>query len=343
MEGMRGLAVFLVFVVHYNALVTPWLTANTNKLAEVTSSIGILGVDLFFVLSGFLIYGSIMGRSKFHFLPYAARRIQRIYPTFLALLAIYLVLSLIAPDQSKLPQGLSQASFYFVQNILLLPGMFPIQPIITVAWSLSFELFFYLFIPVAIFGLQLKRWSANQRILFWTILAFAYLAFCHLPQFRYSLDHKAHLIMFVSGILLFEFHSIDKDYVIRGGTTALLIAFTIYGLNPTYAYKITGFDNTFCLAAIFVLFIIACLSAFNPQSRSYQWLSLTPIRWLGNMSYSYYLTHSLALKFCFIAYARMFSTDIGSTIYYILIIPSFIVTLIASYIVYYIVERRFSL
>jgi len=333
----------LVFLVHYTTLIQPWLGAETTRVAEAISSVGLLGVDLFFVLSGFLIYGSIIQSAKFSFVRYALRRIQRIYPTFLAVLAIYVVLSLLAPDQSKLPQGFAHASFYILQNILLLPGMFSIQPIITVAWSLSFEIFFYLLIPLAIIGLRLKSWSSNQRILFWSVAAFAYITFCHLPEFRYSLDHKVHLIMFVSGILLFEFHSVNKRYFVRGGTTALLLAFTVYALKPAYAYKIYGFDNTFCVSAIFILFILTALSAFNSQSRSYKWLSFTPIRWLGNMSYSYYLTHSLALKLCFIVYGSLISRSIGSEIFYILLIPSFVATLIASYLVYYAIERRFSL
>lgn len=54
MEGMRGFAVFLVFLVHYVTLVKPWIA---NELALIAFSsglhtIGNTGVDLFFVLSG---------------------------------------------------------------------------------------------------------------------------------------------------------------------------------------------------------------------------------------------------------------------------------------------------
>ena len=58
MEGLRGFAVFLVFLVHYVTLVKPWVTANPILLdfSSKLHSIGNAGVDLFFVLSGYLIY-----------------------------------------------------------------------------------------------------------------------------------------------------------------------------------------------------------------------------------------------------------------------------------------------
>ncbi|RYE73175.1 MAG: acyltransferase, partial [Oxalobacteraceae bacterium] len=130
MEGMRGFAVFLVFLVHYASLADP---AGAVWISKPMHRMGNAGVDLFFVLSGFLIYGSLVSREQ-PFLTYMGRRIQRIYPTFLAILATYCVLSVVFPAQSKIPQ--EGAFWYLLQNLLLLPGMLPIEPMITVAWSL---------------------------------------------------------------------------------------------------------------------------------------------------------------------------------------------------------------
>lgn len=106
MEGIRGFAVFLVFLVHYVTLVDPWLTkaSTTQILSAHLRSIGNIGVDLFFVLSGYLIYGMLI-RKKKPFGSYLARRIQRIYPTFTAVFVIYLLLSAIFPSESKIPDG----------------------------------------------------------------------------------------------------------------------------------------------------------------------------------------------------------------------------------------------
>ena len=69
---------------------------------------------------------------------YAKRRVQRIYPVFLVVFAIYIMLSFIFPSESKLPEGYVEIVKYILQNLLLLPGVFNIEPLITVAWSLSY-------------------------------------------------------------------------------------------------------------------------------------------------------------------------------------------------------------
>src|SRR4051812_34313388 len=85
MEGLRGLAVSLVFLVHYVALVRPWIEGNESLIAVSAGlhSIGSTGVDLFFVLSGYLIYGSLIGRPQL-FLQFIRRRAERLYPAFTA-------------------------------------------------------------------------------------------------------------------------------------------------------------------------------------------------------------------------------------------------------------------
>jgi peptidoglycan/LPS O-acetylase OafA/YrhL len=62
MEGIRGFAVFLVFLVHYVTLVEPWILddGTTYLISKEIRGIGNIGVDLFFVLSGYLIYGMLI-------------------------------------------------------------------------------------------------------------------------------------------------------------------------------------------------------------------------------------------------------------------------------------------
>ena len=99
MEGLRGFAVALVFLVHFADFRKPYSDAGwLNALHEI----GNVGVDLFFVLSGFLIYKACI-RRPINVRLYAWRRIERIYPAFLAAFAIYLALMVLMPSQSKLP------------------------------------------------------------------------------------------------------------------------------------------------------------------------------------------------------------------------------------------------
>ena len=167
MEGIRGFAVFLVFLVHYMTLVKPWLLESsiTFQIARHVQSIGNIGVDLFFVLSGYLIYGMLIKKHR-PFGAYILRRIQRIYPTFTVVFIIYLILSVLFPSESKIPTEWKEGLVFVIQNYMLMPGLFDITAIITVAWSLSYEFFYYLLIPLLIASLFMRSWQAKYRIAF---------------------------------------------------------------------------------------------------------------------------------------------------------------------------------
>ncbi len=77
MEGLRGFAVFLVFLVHYITLSEPWIkdVKDFFYYASLVRSFGNVGVDLFFVLSGYLIYGSLIKKEQL-IVPYLRRRIE---------------------------------------------------------------------------------------------------------------------------------------------------------------------------------------------------------------------------------------------------------------------------
>jgi exopolysaccharide production protein ExoZ len=139
MEGVRGLAVIMVFFTHYHTLFGHYVSPQSFSFAvsRFAGTIGNAGVDLFFVLSGYLIYRAVI-RKPINYVAFIRRRIERIYPTFLVILALYLVLSFVLPGESKIPRRPFTAAGYILANLILLPGIFKIQPIITVAWTLSF-------------------------------------------------------------------------------------------------------------------------------------------------------------------------------------------------------------
>src|SRR5690242_8704966 len=83
MEGLRGLAVLMVFFVHLDALFGVYARHSTllSRPLHFLGIVGNAGVDLFFVLSGYLIYGALM-RHTVGFIDFLRRRAERIYPTF---------------------------------------------------------------------------------------------------------------------------------------------------------------------------------------------------------------------------------------------------------------------
>ena len=333
MEGLRGVAVFLVFLVHYSSLIEPWLTDTAISISSFIHSFGHLGVDLFFILSGYLIYGTIISKKTFEVMNYAKSRVMRIYPTFLFVFVVYLFLSIIFPKESKLPSETLPLITYLIQNILLLPGLFDIKPIITVAWSLSYEVFYYFLIPILICILSLKKWSSKRRVMVWvliTILGFILV---------YLYGGPVRLLMFVSGIILFEFHKIQSVQLKSWGTISFILALLLFGTR-----SIIDINYHLSLMIVYLLFFVFCLSAFSPKSFSSKWLVFSPLRWLGNMSYSYYLVHGLTLKFLFLLLSILIpATQSSLSIYFWLLIPFFMTTLIVSFCLFVGIERPLSI
>src|SRR5262249_16157843 len=101
------------------------------------------GSSFFMLLSAFFAYGS-RRRGTTSFRDFMRGRVFRLYPLYLIMTAVYLSGSLLLPRFSKLPADPAAAALLLLESTLLLPGMLPIQPIMDVAWTLSFVMYFYL-------------------------------------------------------------------------------------------------------------------------------------------------------------------------------------------------------
>jgi exopolysaccharide production protein ExoZ len=357
MEGLRGFAVFLVFLVHYATLVGHWLDADASvrHLAEALHTVGNTGVDLFFVLSGYLIYGSLIARRQ-PFARFMARRIERLYPAFTVVFVLYVALSFLFPAESKIPPGTGEAWLYLLQNFLLLPGLFPIEPMITVAWSLSYELFYYLVIPLVIGALGLRERSAAWRSVFFAAVGVALLVWCALA------GGHVRLALFIAGILLYEAMNAPRVPTPSAWAGGLALVAGLLGTLFPWEGPMGASFSTLMLCLSFFLVCLACFRApLAPLARLFSW---SPMRWLGNMSYSYYLIHGLALKAAFLAMAVWMgepppAAAVGapsggqavlvplaafdSWFFWALMPVMFAITLLPSALLFLAVERPFSL
>ncbi|MDB6024377.1 MAG: hypothetical protein JWM68_600 [Verrucomicrobiales bacterium] len=352
MEGLRGLAVLFVFLVHYHALFSGGIAEGslTYHVSRCLSSIGHTGVDLFFVLSGYLIYGAVVSKPT-NYPKFMKRRIQRIYPTFLCVFGIYLLISLVMPAENKIPKGLSQGAIYLAQNLFLLPGMFDIVPFITVAWSLSYELFFYLFIPVVVAVLSMRRWPGFRRAIFFITGTAVLTVYCWITVFPHL-----RLIMFVAGILLYETIQSLKLANRLSRQTELFLLFAIVGvfvinhflsnLSLLHIYEEGGTGKYWRIVRqllLFITFFTLTWACFTSRGLFKTLFSFTPLRWLGNMSYSYYLVHGLALKGVLIVLRKAAFFGNSTVMFWMLLPIAMVVTLIISTLLFVLVEKRFSL
>ena len=149
LDGIRGLAVILVLFFHYGNNQLIFMTdphAVVNVFTKITSFFR-SGVDLFFILSGFLI-GAILLKnkaSKSYFKTFYIRRFLRIFPLF------YLLLKAIDfPDPGNfLFKDELNIGYYFlfIQNYMMAASNTFAAQALTPNWSLAVEEQFYLFLP----------------------------------------------------------------------------------------------------------------------------------------------------------------------------------------------------
>ena len=170
LDGVRGLAIALVIVWHYIGVPLEGEGLFTNIIRGVTR-LTYSGVDLFFVLSGFLI-GRILMEAKGstnYFKVFYAKRLFRIFPLYYLLLVGYLVFIATGLDE-WVPWLFGEALPFwpyplFLQNLFMVDHFGP--HFLGISWSLAVEEQFYLLLPLTIFLLPRKYvpWIAIAGIL----------------------------------------------------------------------------------------------------------------------------------------------------------------------------------
>ena len=159
LDGVRGVAVLLVMTLHF-AIMTP-RTWGEGLFSNVTGA-GWAGVDLFFVLSGFLITGILYEArgGEGYFRNFYARRALRIFPLYYAYLFVLFVVLPLVHTASVTPDGETKQVWFwtYLGNILFsrvgwegMPGY------TTHLWSLAIEEQFYLVWPLCVFLLSRTR------------------------------------------------------------------------------------------------------------------------------------------------------------------------------------------
>lgn len=150
LDGLRAIAILAVLVTHF------WAYPKGHELLNHLAAFGWVGVDLFFVLSGYLITGILRDTrdDPHHYRNFYARRALRIFPLYYLLLVLVLVaLPLVKPMH---PVENSWMFWIYAGNIALAEAGWQLF-LLDITWSLSLEEQFYLIWPAAIRRLSNKR------------------------------------------------------------------------------------------------------------------------------------------------------------------------------------------
>jgi peptidoglycan/LPS O-acetylase OafA/YrhL len=163
LDAVRGIAILVVLAHNLHGFSSPPLS--------LVSSYGWMGVDLFFVLSGFLITGILLDSKspENYFRNFYARRCLRIWPLYYSVLLLtFVILPLVRPqDALELFQRASPWWSYpiFMQNFLVASPALAVGPL-GVSWSLAVEELFYLVWPLFVRFVSTER----LQLIAWAVL-----------------------------------------------------------------------------------------------------------------------------------------------------------------------------
>jgi peptidoglycan/LPS O-acetylase OafA/YrhL len=304
LDGLRGLAILLVLLRHF--IPQGPSTSFIGAAVKAISSIGGTGVDLFFVLSGFLITGILLdARGTPHFFRnFYARRTLRIFPLYYGVLFVcFVIVPLIhpfGPAEQKVAHGQGWLWFYGAN---IREGMkdaeYPFSGgwiSMDHFWSLAIEEHFYLVWPLLVFLL-------SRRAMISVCLAFIAIAF-GLRFGLYAADYNS--------MAFFHWTPCRMDELAAGGLLALLargpdemtrrlraasalvlpLALTVLVITWKTEARECIFGTTLLAAACAALLVLAVTT---PPRRGPLRLALDnhPMRWMGKYSYAIYILHPL--------------------------------------------------
>jgi peptidoglycan/LPS O-acetylase OafA/YrhL len=296
----------------------------------------------FVIITGCFLYRALLSKPV-SYPAFLRRRFARIYSVFSVVLAIYVVLSILFPGESKQPQNPLQASKYILENLLLLPGVFAIPPIITVSWTLSYVALYCILLPPIVEWTGMREWRSSQRVLFFLVAAVAWAAGAQLTG-----AYVARIALLPIGALAQEALAWRKanperlawleSAAIGVGGLALGLKYWFVHVEQLSIFSVGQGLHQLSLTAIILL--CATFALFSDRSYFKRPLCSAGPKYLGNMSFSYYLTHGLTVKFLTL-FAPAVAILVRSAAGFWLLVPiTFALSLIPAAALYLAVEKR---
>jgi peptidoglycan/LPS O-acetylase OafA/YrhL len=292
-DGLRALAVLLVVFSH--------LDIEGFKG-------GYVGVDVFFVISGYLISGILLRElavGTFSFATFYERRVRRIAPALLAMLAVTLYLAhryyfppaMYDYARTMIAALLSSSNFLFMQFWRYFDPENQTRPLLH-TWSLAVEEQYYLVFPVLLVAIH-RWWQRARKPIIWALTLLSFAAVClqmYYSYGRYSVAFFFSPLRFwelLIGTILYDIPKArtawQRNLMSTAGLLAILLPAHLYG-------PLTPFPGPAALPPCLGAALLIAAGETGPSLLS-NVLSWRPIRFIGLISYSLYLVHWPILLF----------------------------------------------
>jgi len=338
MDGLRAYAISLVFLVHFlpqffNGSTTTTLIdfdafqwSHVSRIEEVIAHYfwaSHYGVDLFFLLSGFLIF-RLITRPSFSYLGFLRNRFIRLYPGFAIALLVYCLY--VSHFWNKTYDWSTVAA-----NLLMLQGVWElgIKPIIVPTWSLTFEWLFYVAFPSVLLLPMARNNVSTGHIAFVGLLLLVTIAPIG--------PHYIRFLMFLAGAALASLDpAVVRTYLRKVPDLAVLtiyvLANVLFVMQQDYYRFIPVFLVTSSLLVAKVVYGDGLLHRL--------FCAETLCR-LGAVSYSFYLFHPLVIIVVCDHLGALMPPMPQSIRFFVLLVCSFACSAAVASVSYRLVERPY--
>ncbi|PDT17027.1 acyltransferase [Rhizobium sp. J15] len=282
LQYLRAIAALMV--VYFHAILQ---LAKVNPAVDATAFLyGETGVDIFFVLSGFVMWLTTSGRAMSP-VDFARRRIRRIVPLYWLATLFSAVVALVAPSLLKstvfdLPHLVASLFFLPWANAAD-PGT--ITPVVVPGWTLNYEMFFYF-----VFALLLPLSEARRIPAMFAVFAVILIACRLLPETTATRFYGEPIMLeFLAGVVLGRLYGQKILLPNRWAWAAFATGFAFLFVNEALMPPESRF-YAWGIPAIFIIY--GAVSIDFSRLPVLGWLN-----YLGDCSYSIYITHAFTLAF----------------------------------------------
>ncbi len=350
LDHLRAIAILLVMIFHYGRGIPSWL--------EPIKQIGWTGVDLFFVLSGYLIGFQLLKEYKdkngIDFRRFYLKRFFRIIPAYIAVLIMYYSLSDLREGSGLPPLW---RFLTFTQNIGLDAQT---QNSFSHAWSLCIEEQFYLLLPISIILLFKSGFqkSTPYLIIGLIVLGFIFRIYNwheHVQPFIDNGNRRQMFLGFVEKVyypsynrmdgliigvciaVVFNFRPKIKEYLIQHGNKVLLLGFGLFMIAYKVCESFISYNTAiYGFPLISLAYGLIVIAAISPTCILYKFKTKFTLI-IATLSYAIYLTHKQLYHLTKIGIKNLSNENIEQWTFWICLL----IAVIGGLILHLIIEKPF--
>jgi len=334
---LRGFAAWIVVYHHFMQIFFAF--KPTNAVGDFFSQYGVWGVDIFFVISGFIMAYILLSSTREHSLRgFLSNRLIRVWPNYI----IWTILTLIIAKSFLPEMDASYADMKsLLKSLLFIPHENPspildYYPTLSVGWTLNYEMLFYCVISLSLL------FKANIKIKLVAVM----LIFAILPHIALKTGVLSMCGGFLTNSRLNEFSIgiaialVYTTFSTRINWLFFILLFAFVGALQISVDKplhlIFILQNIFFRPCISALIVYICLLNNNLFSKQ----MFRPFQILGEMSYSTYLCHVMIL-WCTMHLVTQVSRSTTTSTTVALLVYSLIVLLL-SYLSFWLIETKIT-